>query len=117
MGTSDKREVDTLRITSAAAPDGGVVLQLVGELDLSTIAVFVAALDDAADAEAGTIELNMAEVSFIDSSGIGAYVAAFRRAHANGCRVSISERSAFVQRVLELSGVEQALAREAADTA
>ena len=114
MSTSDKREVDTLRITSVAAP-GGVVLQMVGELDLSTIAVFVAAFDDAVDGEAGTIELDMADVSFIDSSGIGAYVAGFRRAHARGCRVSISEQSAFVQRVLELSGVEEALAREAAD--
>ena len=117
MSTNDRREVDTLRITSVAAPGGGVVLRLIVELDLSTIAVFVAALDDAVDAEATKIELDMSGIGFIDSSGVGAYVAAFRSALAKGCRVSISEKSAFVARVLELSGVEEALAREAADHA
>ena len=115
MGTSDRREADTLRITPTAAPDGGVVLQLVGELDLSTVAVFVAALDDAVQGEAAKVQLDMSEIGFIDSSGVGAYVSAFRSALAKGCRVSISARSAFVERVLELSGVEEALAREAAE--
>ncbi|MEY2403903.1 MAG: hypothetical protein QOD38_1454 [Acidimicrobiaceae bacterium] len=115
MGTSDRRDVDNLRVRSAAAPDGGVVLRLAGELDLSTVSMFVDALDELLDGDAGPIEVDMSELSFIDSSGVGAYVTAYRRAQAKGTRLWVGERSGLVQRVLELSGVEEALAREATE--
>lgn len=113
MGTSESREVDNLRVRSVGAADGGVVLQLSGELDLSTVSMFVEALDELLDGDPVRIELDMSELSFIDSSGVGAYVTAFRRAQAKGSRLTVGERSGLVQRVLELSGVEEALSQEA----
>jgi anti-anti-sigma factor len=115
MGTSDRRDVDNLKVTSVAAPDGRVVLELVGELDLSTVAIFVEALDELLDGEPTTVELDMSQLTFIDSSGVGAYVTGFRRAQAKGSRLSVGGRSGLVQRVLQLSGVEEALAQDAAD--
>ena len=44
----------------------------------------------------------------MDSSGVGAYVAAFRRARSRGTSLVIGQRSPAVDRVLELSGVEEA---------
>jgi len=115
MGTSGKRDGESLQVTSLAAPDGGVVLQLAGELDLSTVTIFVEALDDLLESETTRIELDMSELSFIDSSGVGAYVTAYRKAEAKGSALRVGERSALVNRVLQLSGVEEALAEEAAD--
>ena len=114
MSTSDRGNSENLRVTAAAAPDGGVVLQLAGELDLSTVSIFVEALDELLDGDPTRIELDMSELSFIDSSGVGAYVTAHRRAQAKGSRLWVGERSGLVQRVLQLSGVEEALAQEAA---
>jgi anti-sigma B factor antagonist len=115
MGTSDRRDVDNLRVKSVAAPDGGVVLELDGELDLSTVPIFVDALDALIDGEPTTIELDMSKLTFIDSSGVGAYVTGYRRAQAKGSQLSVGERSGLVQRVLQLSGVEEALAQEATE--
>jgi anti-anti-sigma factor len=115
MGTSDRREVDILRVTPDVAPDGGVVLHLAGELDLSTVPMFVDAIDGLLDGEPIRIMLDMSKLTFVDSSGVGAYVTAFRRAQAKGSHLSIGERSPLVQRVLQLSGVENALVRETAE--
>ncbi len=90
-------------------------MHLAGELDLGTVPILVDALDDLLDGDPLTIELDMSELTFIDSSGVGAYVTAFRRAQAKGSRLTLGERSGPVQRVLELSGVEQALSREATE--
>jgi len=108
-------DFENLRVTSAASPDGDVVVQLIGELDLGTVPILVDALDGLIDGGPVAIELDMSELTFIDSSGVGAYVTAFRRARAKGSRLRLGERSAPVERVLQLSGVEDALAREAAD--
>ena len=115
MGTSDRRDVDNLRVAVVAAPGGGVTLELGGELDLSTVSIFVEALDQLLDGDPTEIEVDMSKLTFIDSSGVGAYVTAYRRAQARGSHLSVGERSGLVQRVLELSGVEDALAQEAAE--
>jgi anti-anti-sigma factor len=115
MGTSDRRDVDNLRVSVMTAVGGVVILELEGELDLSTVPIFVDALDQLLDGDPTKIEIDMSKLSFIDSSGVGAYVTAYRRAQANGSHLSVGERSGLVQRVLELSGVEEALARETAE--
>jgi anti-anti-sigma factor len=114
MSTTNSRNFDNLRVTPAAAPGGGVVLELVGELDLSTVPIFVEALDELLDGDPTKIELDMSKLTFIDSSGVGAYVTGYRKAQAKGSHLSVGERSGLVQRVLQLSGVEEALAQEAA---
>ncbi|HEX2384388.1 MAG TPA: STAS domain-containing protein [Acidimicrobiales bacterium] len=93
-------------------PEGDVIVRVAGELDLSNIAQFLVVLDEAIDAEPAAIELDLRSLVFMDSSGVGAYVHAFRRARAKNVPLRIGERSPAVDRVLELSGVEEALADE-----
>jgi anti-anti-sigma factor len=114
MGTSDRRN-GSLRVVPIGAPEGRIVLQLVGELDLSTVSIFVDAMDDVLDGEPVDVDLDLTELTFLDSSGIGAYVTAYRRAQAKGSRLSLGPRSGIVDRVLQLSGVEDALADETAE--
>jgi anti-anti-sigma factor len=110
----DVPEVGGLRVVTEPAGESTVVMQLVGELDLSTVTVFVDAIDDVLELQPPKVELDLSDLSFIDSSGVGAYVTAFRRAMSQGTHLTVGARSPLVQRVLELSGVEEALAAEAA---
>jgi anti-sigma B factor antagonist len=114
MSMSDMRELGTLQVTSTAAPPGGVLVELAGELDLSTVPIFVEAIDEILGGPPTAVELDLSKLTFIDSSGVGAYVTAYRRAQAKGSRLSVGGRSPLVDRVLQLSGVEEALAAESA---
>src|SRR5882672_9482141 len=85
--TTDEASPVALRVTVAGDQEP-VVVTAVGELDMSTLAVFVAILDEALEAGPDVVELNLSALTFIDSSGVGAYVAAFRRARANGTQLT-----------------------------
>jgi anti-sigma B factor antagonist len=102
-----------LRLT-IVGQDEPVVVQVGGELDLSTVPEFVAVIDEVLELKPPAVELDLSEVSFIVSSGVGAYVSAFRRARAAGTQLALGPRSPFVARVLQISGVEDALAAESA---
>jgi anti-sigma B factor antagonist len=101
-----------LTTTTTLEPEGRVVVHVGGELDLSCVSQFLVALDEAIETKPSTIELDLGELAFMDSSGVGAYVDAFRRAKAKNVTLEIGARSPAVDRVLELSGVEEALAAE-----
>jgi anti-anti-sigma factor len=117
VGTIGNRDSENLRVTPVDAPEGEAALKLTGELDLSTVEIFVDALNSVLEAPPATVVLDMSELGFIDSSGVGAYVTAYRKAQAKGCSLRVGARSNLVERVLELSGVEEALAQEAAEQA
>jgi anti-anti-sigma factor len=102
-----------LRLT-IVGQDEPMVVQVSGELDLSTVPEFVAVIDEVLELSPPAVQLDLSELSFIDSSGVGAYVSAFRRARAAGTRLALGSRSPFVDRVLQISGVEDALAAESA---
>jgi anti-anti-sigma factor len=94
--------------------DADVVVALDGELDLASVDVFTSAVDEALQRGGASVTLDWSGLSFIDSSGVGAYVQVVRKARAAGVTLVLGPRSNVVQRVLDLSGVEQALAEEAA---
>jgi anti-anti-sigma factor len=115
-GTSGEGTQVGLKTTTTVEAHERVVVSLVGELDLSTVSQFLVALDDAIDAEPQIVELDLRALAFMDSSGVGAYVDAFRRARAKDVSLVIGARSPAVERVLELSGVEEALAAESGES-
>ncbi len=85
------------------------VVKLVGELDLATVEAFSAELARLDEAGAEEVELDLSELSFIDSSGVGAIVVAARNLRRRGAKLIVGERSAVVQRVLSIAGIEDAL--------
>lgn len=76
-----------------------------GELDMSTAPDLSAALVRAGEAGAGTITLDLSGVTFLDSSAIGALIAAGQDLGAAGAKLRIGPRSAIVSRVLEITGL------------
>jgi anti-anti-sigma factor len=110
-GEGTKVGLTTFTTTEA---EGRLVIQVEGELDLSCVASFLVALEEAIEEDPPAIELDLGSLAFLDSSGVGAYVHAFRRARSKNVPLTIGKRSRAVDRVLELSGVEQALTAESA---
>jgi anti-anti-sigma factor len=72
-----------LSITSELL-DGVPCLRLAGEIDLSSAHLLVESIDDAVASGATTVVLDFAGVSFVNSTGLGAMVAATKRLRADG---------------------------------
>ena len=85
--------------------DGGVVVAAAGEIDMSTSPQLRAALRDPGSA-APAVVLDLREVTFMDSSGLGVIVGQQKRAREEGYRFSVAVAGApEVRRILELSGL------------
>ena len=93
-------------LTVAVSHRGDVcVLTVTGELDAATTAELESAIDSSG-ANAASVELDMAGVSFIDSSGLRTLVMARQTAEEVDRSFTITGSSKAVDRLLELTGLE-----------
>jgi anti-anti-sigma factor len=79
------------------------VFELEGEFDIETVDVFEAALADAGDG-AGDVVLDVASLSFLDSTGVRAILALSAR--LQGRRVRVRGAADNVRRTLLIAGVD-----------
>jgi anti-sigma B factor antagonist len=85
--------------------NGAVVVIAAGEIDLASSPELRAALYDP-ETRADTIMLDLREVTFMDSSGLGVIVGQHKRAREEGFRFRVAiDGASEVQRILELSGL------------
>lgn len=78
-----------------------------GVIDLATIGAFRGVLDEVFSHGAVDLVLNLNEITFIDSTGLGALISARRRAHAfKGSLLLVCENDV-VLRVLRITGLER----------
>ncbi|HEX3032706.1 MAG TPA: anti-sigma factor antagonist [Bacillota bacterium] len=83
-----------------------LVARVAGELDMRVTPEFRDRLDTALENEmAGKLLLNLSEVSFIDSSGLGAILGRYKRLTQVGGKLAIAAPQPQVKRILELSGI------------
>jgi anti-anti-sigma factor len=77
-----------------------------GELDIATVGAFRAALLKAASEGAGDVVVDLSEVSFIDSSGLGAIVELHSRLRRSRRRLAVVAPSGSAPAVLlDLAGL------------
>ncbi len=88
---------------------GTAVVAMRGEIDAVTIPSLARCLDDAVDAGLHQVVLDMADVSFIDSVGLAAVVAARKRLGADGCTLSVCRPSPHVRKLLEITGLARVI--------
>ncbi len=81
-----------------------VVVTLTGELDPHTVGLFQAAIDDALD-EGSALVLDLADLTFVDSSGIRVLIATHKALDARGQVLVLRNVGPPVQRVLEITGL------------
>jgi anti-anti-sigma factor len=89
--------------------DGTAVLRLVGEVDLAVVDQFVAGVRGClADPDARAVQLDFREVTFIDSSGLGALVLIRREAAQRAKPLSLVNVSPATSRLLQITGLHDA---------
>jgi len=77
-----------------------------GEIDMTTVDVLSDTLATVLRQERPThIDVNLAEVTFMDSSGVNALMVCRATAEPTGCRITISHPRPLVRRLLLVTGV------------
>jgi anti-sigma B factor antagonist len=82
-----------------------VTVSLLGEVDVLTVDQVRQALSEALASGPRSITVDMAELSFIDSTGLGALVFGFQRSRDAGVAFRLARPSTGVRQVLVLSGL------------
>ena len=95
-----------LTVSPELDPAGRHVLHVAGALDVATRDALLAAADATrADADATAIILEMSQITFIDSSGIGAIVTIARDTDDNALAFALQSPSERVTRILRIAGL------------
>ncbi len=81
-------------------------LAVTGEIDAHTAPMLAEAIDSAEQSE---LEIDLSGVEFVDSSGLRVLIDAHQRADADGRTLRLARPSAAVQRLFEISGVDDYL--------
>ncbi|MGH9027897.1 MAG: STAS domain-containing protein [Acidimicrobiia bacterium] len=84
-------------------------ISVAGEVDAHTSTALERAIDQALEAGARTLVVDVAEMSFIDSSGLRVLVQGRRRATEAGGALALRQPSDTVVRLLELTGLRELL--------
>ena len=93
---------------SVLRADATVVwLSLAGDLDLATVPALREALVDAESTAPRTLLLDLSLLSFMDSSGLHCILDAQDSAERAGTRLTLVPGPSSVQRVFEMTGVDQ----------
>ena len=96
----------TLSITTSALAGNAVEILLKGEIDVeNAYEIREAVAAQLADATPSRIELNLQNVTFIDSVGISAMVGAFQLAQVSGVKLVATRPSRFAHRQLWVTGL------------
>lgn len=87
-----------------------IVFRLRGSLDLATSPSVRAALVESADKDRHDIIVDLTQLSFLDSTGLGALIGAHRRAAEHGGRVRLIVQDGPIARLLNITGLMRVFA-------
>ncbi|MDN4160416.1 STAS domain-containing protein [Nocardioides abyssi] len=104
---ASREELLSLRVEHT---EGYAVVVARGEIDLATVGGFRLVLSELMVDGHVHVVVDLADVPFIDSSALGALVAAHRRARGLGGSLAVAGIQAPVARILELTGLDRVLA-------
>jgi anti-sigma B factor antagonist len=93
------------RVASLDRDGGTVTVALHGEVDVLNVEQVRAALGEAIGERPGQIEVDLADLSFIDSTGLGALIFGFQRCRDAGIGFRLARPTTGVHQVLVLSGL------------
>ena len=94
---------------SSEITDEKAIIRIEGEVDVSNASELRDALDTALADGAKEVEVDFAEVAYIDSTGIGVLVGAAHRAQESGSVLVVANPQKNVERVFTLLGVDKDL--------
>jgi anti-sigma B factor antagonist len=80
-------------------------LSLCGELDVASAALLMEHLTLVNESGVAEVELDLAELSYIDPSGLSVLAVEKRRADASGMALRITSPTTFVRQMLDITGL------------
>lgn len=92
-------------VASLARDADVVTVRLRGEIDVQNVDQVRVCLAEAVAGRPGTIVVDLATLSFIDSTGLGAIVFGFQRARDAGVGFQLTRPGQGVHQILVLSGI------------
>jgi anti-sigma B factor antagonist len=98
--------MERFEVTTTTA-DGVATVVLEGELDIATAPVLDATLADVERNGTATLLLDLAQVRFIDSTGLRSLLSARQRAEAAGRKLRLANLPVDVERVFDVTGVRR----------
>ncbi len=101
-------EPSYLTIEVMSTPEAHTIV-LAGEADLQGAPRIEAALRDAFDGAPGLVVIDLSNLTFLDSSGLHALVTGHELCRARGRELRIVPGPANVQRIFELTGMNEVL--------
>ncbi|MGA8116183.1 MAG: STAS domain-containing protein [Actinocatenispora sp.] len=104
-----------LDISVRHEPDETVVA-LVGEIDIHTVSRLVTAVEESLADGPSRLLLDMGEVTFCDSQGLGTLVVLNRTATRARSSLVLTNVGAFLDRLLEVTGLRNAFTIRASET-
>jgi anti-sigma B factor antagonist len=92
--------------------DGGelLIFKLRGSLDLATSPTVRAALLDATEKDGRDLVVDLSQLEFLDSTGLGALIGAHRRAAEKGSMLRLVVREGPIARLLSITGLMRVFA-------
>jgi anti-anti-sigma factor len=99
------RQIDSDGVHVDLAPDRErVTVRVAGEIDLASAGDMEAPVLELLDSGFAHVELDLRQVTFMDSSGIRVLISAHQQAENRGARLSILVGASRIRQTLELSG-------------
>lgn len=90
--------------------DNGVLIELIGELDAQSCATVRPAFARVLELEAvSEVRLDLAEVEFLDSSGVGAIVFLWKRLNEKGQRLVLQSPSGQPAKLLKMLRIDKSI--------
>lgn len=98
-------DVDDPLTISSSRTDDEVVLALKGELDPHTAPLLQHQVDHAIEAGASSLVLDLAQLGFIDSSGLRVIISAHKEMRSRDGRLVLRSPSPTARRLLDITGL------------
>jgi anti-sigma B factor antagonist len=97
------------RVASEPAHSGAVRLRIAGEVDIATSGALADALEEAERSNAAAIIVDLAALTFIDSSGLHVLLSSARRCQEAGRPITATNVPDYVRRLFALVALDEAL--------
>jgi anti-sigma B factor antagonist len=98
---------DMFSVSSERRDDDLGVVSLGGEVDIFTAPRFKECMIDLLDAGVRRLVVDLADVTFIDSTALGVLIGGVRRVHGAGGAMAVVVASRPVERVLGVTGLDR----------
>ena len=112
MTTSDPQRVSAAGLTAFRADarpvvDGTGEVVVEGEVDIATAPQLREALHQAIDQGATRLRIDLAEVGFIDSAGLGVLIGVLKRIREVGGEIELAHVQPAPRKVIEITGLDE----------